>query len=94
MAEEDYDDSKYVPSDINAFMKALQDPGKINSKDKAQLIVYPELKKYSLSIAKLWKAKQFPHMPQNISQAKDAIAGLLIKRRNLVDATSVNETFS
>ena len=48
MASDDDDDTKYVPSDIMPFMKALQDPGKVNNKDKAKLIQYKELREEEL----------------------------------------------
>ena len=92
MASDD-DETKYVPSDIMPFMKALQDPGKVNNKDKAKLIQYKELERYCGTIVKLWKDKKFPCMPQNVTQAKNAIAGLMVKKRNLVDSISVDEKF-
>ena len=85
----DSDDTKYVPKDLDPFMTALQDPGKINQKDKAKLIVYKDLEKYCATLAKMWKTEGFPNMPQNVSLAKAAIARLLIKRRTLVDAINV-----
>ena len=96
-SSDDYgDDTKYVPSDMMRFMKALQDPGKVNNKDKVKLIQYiqyKELERYCGTIVKLWKDKKFPCMPQNVTQAKNAIAGLIVKKRNLVDAISVEENF-
>ena len=53
MASEDDDDTKFIPDDLDTFMKALQDPGKINDKDKAKLIVYKDVEKYSANLAKL-----------------------------------------
>ena len=87
------DDDKYIPKDKDPFMKALQDPGKVNEKDKARLIVYKDVDKYCSTLAKMWKQKKFPNMPQNNSLAKAAITRLLIKRRTLVDAINVDEKY-
>ena len=92
MASDD-DDKKFIPDDLDPFMKALQDQGKINEKDKAKLIVYKDVQKYSATLAKMWKTKRFPNMPQNVTQAKAAISRLLIKQRNMVDAISVDEKY-
>ena len=71
------DDKVFIPTDIDEFVKALQDPGKRNENTKDKLLEHKELDKFCKNIAKMWKNNNFKNFSKNPTHAKKAILKLL-----------------
>ena len=46
-------DKVFIPTDIDEFVKALQDPGKRNENTKDKLLEHKDLDKYCKNVVKL-----------------------------------------
>ena len=73
--------------------RAIQDPGKTNTKSARKETIYPKVKALAAQYYDHFKEKGFPNLPANKSRTTDLITTLLINLRKQMDKTSVREDF-
>jgi hypothetical protein len=74
-------------------LRAIQDPGKTNTKSARKETIYPKVKALAAQYYDHFKEKGFPNLPANKSRTTDLITTLLINLRKQMDKTSVREDF-
>ncbi|KAL3787865.1 hypothetical protein HJC23_000407 [Cyclotella cryptica] len=74
-------------------LRAIQDPGKTNTKSARKETIYPQVKALAVQYYDRFKEKGFPNLPANKSRTTDLITIVLINLSKQMDKTSVREDF-
>ena len=71
-------DAALYPS-FHQLLLALQEPGTPNPKSKEQELIFKQVDKLCNNLVKSWLEKKIDNVPWNQTQAKKALAKIIIK---------------